>query len=122
MGTTQADTDRVFGDPPVNEPQVVQQRRRLLNRWSLIALLVVSAFGTVLYVSNVIAVNRLLRDGAVLGKQNDSLRVVNQNLEAETYRLQAAERVLREATSRLGMIAPERAPTVVDVNNNSRRP
>jgi cell division protein FtsB len=112
---TKADTDRVLGDPPINEPQVVQQRRRLLNRWSLFLLLVVSAAATVLYVSNVIAVNRLLRDGAVLSKQNDSLRVVNQTLEAETYRLQAADRVLREATTRLGMIAPDRAPKVIGV-------
>lgn len=116
MATT--DTDRVLGDPPVNEPQLVQRRRRLLNRWSLFVLLVVSAAATVLYVSNVIAVNRLLRDGAVLSRQNDSLRVVNQNLEAETYRLQAADRVIRDATTKLGMIPPDRAPTVIDVTTS----
>lgn len=105
--------EQTFGDPPRNEAPAVRERRRLLNRWSLFALLVVSAIGTVLYVGNVLAVNTLLRDTATVQRNLDSVRAVNQSLQAETYRLQSAERVTRVATERLGMIPPPKAPTVL---------
>ncbi|MBU3742624.1 MAG: hypothetical protein FGM24_10130 [Candidatus Kapabacteria bacterium] len=98
---------------PVNEPKAIVRQRRLLNRWSLFALVVVSAASTVLYVSNVIRVNQLLRDTDMMRRANDSLQVVNQHLRAETYRLQSADHITRVAVERLRMQAPPKAPVVL---------
>lgn len=99
--------------PPAKEsPQLVRQRR-LLNRWSVFALVAVTAGATVLYVSNVIQVNRLLRDVESRTKTLDSLQSVHDIMRREVYRLQSAERVTRLASERLGMIPPQKAPVVL---------
>jgi len=97
---------------PVKESPTLVRQRRLLNRWSIFALVFVSALATVLYVNNVITVNRLLRDSEAMRKSVDSLRDVNRSLQTEVFRLQSAERVTRIATERLGMTPPPQAPTV----------
>lgn len=107
--------ERIDQEPskPTNEPKALQQQRRLLNRWSIFALVVVSAISTVLYVSNVIRVNQLLRETDAARRSIDSLQIVNQSLRAETYRLQSSERITRVATERLGMVPPPKAPVVL---------
>jgi cell division protein FtsL len=95
------------------EPTAIVQQRRLLNRWSLFALFFISASATVLYVSNVIAVNKLSNETEILRKQRDSLETLNKSLRTETFRLQSADRVVRIATEKLGMIPPPEAPVVV---------
>lgn len=107
--------ERIDPEPskPTNEPKALQQQRRLLNRWSIFALVVVSAISTVLYVSNVIRVNQLLRETDAMRRSIDSLQIVNQSLRAETYRLQSSERITRVATERLGMVPPPKAPVVL---------
>ena len=99
-------------EKPVKESPTLVRQRRLLNRWSIFALVFVSALATVLYVNNVITVDKLLRDGEAMRKSVDSLRTVNQSLQTEVFRLQSAERVTRIATERLGMTPPPQAPTV----------
>ncbi|RPI69160.1 MAG: hypothetical protein EHM43_02695 [Ignavibacteriae bacterium] len=106
-------TDPPIDPVPVPEPQQIAVQRKLLNRWSLFALFAISAASTVLYVSNVIAVNRLSAECDALKHDVDSLHVLNQSLRTESYRLQSAERVTRIATEKLGMIAPEEAPTIL---------
>lgn len=96
----------------VKESPTLVRQRRLLNRWSIFALVFVSALATVLYVNNVITVDRLLRDTEAMRKSVDSLRTVNQSLQTEVFRLQSSERVTRIATERLGMTPPPQAPTV----------
>lgn len=98
---------------PVPESKQIATQRRLLNRWSLFALFAISAAFTVLYVSNVIAVNKLSAECEALRQDADSLNVLNQSLRTESYRLQSAERITRIATEKLGMVAPEEAPTVL---------
>lgn len=99
--------------PPAKESPTLVKRRRLLNRWSIFALIFVSAVATVLYVSNVIAINRLLKETDTLRRSVDSIRIVNHSLRTEVYRLQSSERITRIATERLGMIPPPKAPTVL---------
>jgi cell division protein FtsL len=99
--------------PAKESPSLVKQRR-LLNRWSIFALVFVSAVSTVLYVSNVIAVKKLLVETEDLNRKIDSLRTVNESLRTETYRLQSSERITRVATERLGLIPPPKAPTVLE--------
>lgn len=76
-------------------------------------LVAVSASATVLYVNNVITLNHMQGRADALNKSIDSLRSLNQNLRAETYRLQSSERISRIATERLGMIASPKAPVVL---------
>ncbi|MBC8124505.1 MAG: cell division protein FtsL [Candidatus Kapabacteria bacterium] len=96
------------------EPTALVQQRSLLNRWSIFALVFVSAISTVLYVSNVIGVKKLLVESDVLQKRIDSLRTVNESLRTESYRLQSADRITRIAQERLGLIPPPQAPTVLE--------
>lgn len=98
---------------PANEPKALVRQRRLLNRWSMFALVIVSAASTVLYVSNVIRVNQLLRDIESKRRSNDSLQTVNQHLRAETYRLESADHITRVAVERLHMKPPQQAPVVL---------
>jgi len=100
--------------PPGKESPTLVKQRRLLNRWSLFALFFISAIATVLYVSNVIAVNAISTDVDALTRQRDSLQILNQSLRTESYKLQSAERVTRIATERLGMIPPDEAPVVIE--------
>lgn len=103
--------------PTKEAPSIVKQRR-LLNRWSIFALVFVSAISTVLYVSNVIAVKKLLMETDVLRRRIDSLRWVNESLRTESYRLQSAERITRIAQERLQLIPPPKAPTIVEETIN----
>jgi cell division protein FtsL len=100
-------------EKPVKEPTAIVQQRRLLNRWSLFALFFISAAATVLYVSNVIAVNKLSNDTEQLRRQSDSLETLVKSLRTESYRLQSAEHVTGVATEKLGMIPPPAAPVVI---------
>lgn len=99
---------------PIKESPQITQQRNLLNRWSMFALLIVSALFTFLYVSNVIRVRKLLEHKEVLTKHIDSLKAVNETLKTETYRLQSAQRITRIAQERLGLIPPKQAPTVIE--------
>ena len=99
---------------PTKEPPSLVKQRRLLNRWSIFALVFVSAISTVLYVSNVIAVKKLLMDTDTLRRRIDSLRWVNESLRTESYRLQSAERITRIAQDHLHLIPPPKAPTIVE--------
>ena len=103
-------------EKPVKESPTLVRQRRLLNRWSIFALVFVSALATVLYVNNVITVDKLLRETQAMKKSADSLRDVNQSLQTEVFRLQSAERVTRIATERLGMMPPPQAPTVIEAD------
>jgi cell division protein FtsL len=96
-------------------PSLVKQRR-LLNRWSIMALLIVSAGATVLYVSNVLTVKKYLRQKERLTRTNDSLRDVNATLRNETYRLQSSERITRIAEQHLGLQAPNSSPKIIRRN------
>lgn len=95
------------------EAPVIVRQRRLLNRWSTFALVIVSAVFTVLYVSNVIAVKKLVVESDTLKRRIDSLQAVNESLRTESYRLQSADRITGIAQERLGLIPPPTAPTVL---------
>lgn len=98
---------------PGKEPTAIVKQRRLINRWSLFALFFISASATVLYVSNVIAVNKLSQETEQLRRNVDSLETLKKSLRNETYRLQSSERVTKIATEKLGMIPPQEAPVVL---------
>lgn len=95
------------------ELATVVQTRRLLNRWSIFGLLGVSAVFMVLYVSNVISVNTLLRRIPRLEEKHDSLLYQSRRLEETIARLQSAERITSIAKDKLGMVPNSHAPQVL---------
>lgn len=99
---------------PTKEPQVLIKQRRLLNRWSIFALVFVSAAATVLYVNNVIGVKKLLVESDILQRRIDSMKTVNESLRTESYRLQSSDRITRIAQEKLGLIPPPQAPTILE--------
>lgn len=98
---------------PVKEAPSIVKQRNLLNRWSIMALMLISASATVLYVNNVLEIKTLLKHKESLKKSADSMRVVNETLKYETYRLQSSERITRIAQERLGLVPPAKAPTII---------
>ena len=99
------------------EAPTVIQRRNVLNRWSVFGLLGLSAVFMVLYVSNVISVNSLLRKIPRLEDKRDSLLYQSRRLEETIARLQSAERITHIAKEKLGMIPNQNAPHVLPKNN-----
>lgn len=97
--------------PP--EPGAVVKERRKLNRLSIFLLVVCSAFGTILYVSNVVRVNELLQEVQTLERSRDSLVSANEALRIETTRLRSADRISHIAAEKLGMMQPQEAPVVI---------
>ncbi|MBI3232468.1 MAG: cell division protein FtsL [Bacteroidetes bacterium] len=96
--------------PEQKEPAAIVKERKLLNRWSIFGLLVVSAAVVVLYVSNVVRVNTMMRDMQSHEKTRDSLVYSNQGLQSEIMRLQSAERITTIAKTKLGMIPNPQVP------------
>ncbi|MFN8359675.1 MAG: cell division protein FtsL [Candidatus Kapaibacterium sp.] len=94
---------------PKESPALVKERK-LLNRWSIFGLLIISSVLVVLYVSNVVRVNTLLREMQDREKSRDSLLYVNLSLQNEIMRLQSAERITAIAQSKLNMIQNPQAP------------
>jgi len=96
-----------------NEAMPIVQRKKMLNRWSIFGLLGMSAVFMVLYVSNVITVNGLLRRIPRLEEKRDSLLYESRRLEESIARLQSAERITSIAKEKLGMIPNQSAPQVL---------
>ncbi|HRE56478.1 MAG TPA: septum formation initiator family protein [Candidatus Kapabacteria bacterium] len=95
------------------EATAIVQTRRLVNRWSVFGLLGMSAIFMVLYVSNVISVNTLLRRIPKLEEKHDSLLYQSRRLEESIARLQSAERITIIAKEKLGMVPNQNAPQVL---------
>ncbi|MBK9250190.1 MAG: hypothetical protein IPM69_19305 [Ignavibacteria bacterium] len=94
---------------PKESPSIVKERK-LLNRWSIFGLLIISSVFVVLYVSNVVRVNTLLTAMQDHEKTLDSLLYVNQSLQNEIMQLQSTERITAIAQTKLKMIQNPQAP------------
>ena len=76
----------------------------------MFGLLIASAGAIILFVSNALAVNRLVVEIASLRKEHEKLLHRNELLRAEMIRLQSADRIADIARERLGMIQAQGAP------------
>ncbi len=84
-----------------------------INRWIVFLLVVASAATTILYISNVLAVNDLLEHTQKLEKQVQEIRTSNELLNAKVIQLQSAERITSIAEQKLNMQKPLKAPELV---------
>lgn len=96
--------------PVEKEPAVVTKTRRLLNRWSIFALLFVFSIAVVLFVSNALAVNQLVVDIGNLESEREKLLRQNELLRAKIIALSAPDRITEYARTQLGMIQAATAP------------
>lgn len=93
-------------------PTIIKERKKL-NRLSIMALVVISALFTIVYVWNVFQVNQLLREVEHLSKQYEELKNTNDVLRGVIIRLQEPERITKIASEKLGMITATEAPEVL---------
>lgn len=84
-----------------------------INRWKAFGLLVLAAASTIVYVSNVMAVNSLLEDNRKLEKQITEIKNLNEILNSRIIELESAERITEIAEKQLGMKKPDAAPTII---------
>ncbi|KXB97449.1 MAG: hypothetical protein AA908_06210 [Chlorobi bacterium NICIL-2] len=85
--------------------------RRVL--WAAIAVVAVLA-GLLWQVSNVVAINALLASIEAKQRQLDSLETLVRQERAAIARREAADRIRRLASERLGMIEPGRPPILIE--------
>lgn len=83
------------------------------NRWRIFGWLALSSAATVFYVSNVFAVNNLLKDNQIYRKEIEALRNSNDLLNSRAAALQSAERIMTIAETKLGMVKADRAPEII---------
>ncbi len=91
-------------------PSTVSKSRKLFNRWSLLGLLVLSSALIVFFVSNVIAVNKLVDEIDARRDELKQLERQNERLKAEWVRLESPDRITEFAQEHLGMIQAPQAP------------
>jgi hypothetical protein len=94
----------------VSEKQITVQPKPRLSRWKTFGIVALAALSTVVYVSNVLAVDRLLEEVHTLKKQKESVVNKKELLKSRINQLQAAERIIPIATEKLKMIKAEKAP------------
>jgi cell division protein FtsB len=96
--------------PESNNPQ---KKQAVSGRLKIFGLVITGALVTILYVSNVMSVNSLLKDVQARKKQYEKIRNYNELLNAKINDLQSAERITTIAHDRLGMDRGQEAPVVL---------
>lgn len=86
------------------------------NRWSVFAFVTFAAVSTVIYVSNVRNINNLAEMADKKSRLLDELRNSNEVLNHRLVQLQAPSRIIEIATTKLGMVKPDKAPIVINEN------
>lgn len=87
------------------------------NRWSVFAFVAFSAISTVIYVRNVQNINDLAENVDKKQIQLDELKNHNHVLNHKLVQLQSPERINQIATTKLGMVKPDKAPLIIDEND-----
>ncbi|HPI21237.1 MAG TPA: cell division protein FtsL [Candidatus Kapabacteria bacterium] len=89
---------------------IIKQYIELINRWTVFGLIaLVSAF-TILYVANVIYINKLLQNNQLLDKNYEALRNNNNILKTRLNQIQSPSRIINIAEKNLGMKKAEELP------------
>lgn len=116
--------DRRFiynGDPQAVTPgYAIRPNRRVVRRrrstFNIIVTLFGLAVGIILYISNILAVNRLVMQIHDLEKASDKIRNTNEALRADINRKSAWNRIGKTATDDLGLVYPKDPPQWFEVD------
>lgn len=98
--------------PPANRPF----RKRKVSTFNILLSLLLLAVVSVLYVSNIIAVNQLVVEVEELKMSVDKIENMSEILRSEINRKSSMERITRIATDRLGMQYPKQPPIWLEID------
>jgi len=109
------------GDPPPRTaPYVMRQNRRATRRkhstFNLVVMLLGFGLAIVVYVNNVIAINRLSASIGDLEKKLMDIQNKNEMLRSEVSRKSGRERIGTIAAGQLGLRYPSEPPVAIDVD------
>jgi len=122
--------DLVYNGPMTQDESVprsapmpgVQRNRRSTKRkvspFNVVHLLFAVAVVSVLYISNILAVSRLLREIDVLENTHRRLQDEQELMRADINRLSSLERVERVASEQLGLGTPTSVPVWLEVDQD----
>jgi cell division protein FtsL len=116
-GTTPPQTER--SDETVNVPSSPKNRktsRRKVSPFNVIVILFGVAVISVLYISNILAVGRLVIQIDQLQKQHQQLTNDQELLKAQVNRLSALDRVQQIAQDQLGLRSPKQIPMWIAID------
>jgi cell division protein FtsB len=112
-------TAPVSPSPSVGEVVPMRNRkvvRRKVSTFNIILLLLGSAAAIVLYIGNIIAVDRLVAEIDALQRQHQKIVSEQEILRAEANRLSALERINKKASEELGLVNPNQPPTQLNAD------
>ncbi len=104
------------GDPAAARPRNRRGTRRAISPFNMILILLGVAVVSVLYISNVLAVGRLLIQNNTLEVKHRQLLNDQELLRAQISRLESLERVEKVATEQLGLKPPTQPPVWLEVD------
>ena len=90
--------------------------RRKVSTFNLIAILLAAGFAVVVYVNNVIVINRLSLEVSQLEQRYESIRNTNVTLQAEVNKKSEWERIGTIATQQLGLRYPAEQPGWIGID------
>jgi cell division protein FtsL len=90
--------------------------RRRSSTFNTMAALFLAAVAIILYISNIIAVNRLAVEVNDLQQKYEAVMNSNEILRAEVNRRSSPERIGKIAVEQLGLQYPKQQPQVLDVD------
>ncbi len=111
------------GDPQARNPgYAVRPNRKAVRRkvstFNIILWLFGVGIAIVLYVDNIITINRLAFEVNQLQTKYDAVMNTNATLRAEVTRKAAWERIGKNATEQIGLMFPTDQPTLFDVDQD----
>lgn len=95
-------------------------KKRKISTFNVILTLVLSAIVSVLYISNIIAVNQLAAEIGDLKSAYSTIESANEILRLETNRKSSMDRITRIAAERMNMMYPQQPPIWFEVENGHR--
>lgn len=95
--------------------------KRNVSTFNIILMLFGAATVIVLYISNIIAVDRLMTEINSLQQQHQRILSEQEILKAEVNRLSSLERITRKATDELGLVNPKEPPIWMNIDREKIR-
>jgi len=96
-------------------------RRRKVSPFNLMLMLIGSAIAIVLYISNVIAVQQLVREVGVLRTRYQQILNEQEVLNAQINRMSSLERIRKMAEDNLGLRNPKDTPRWIQIDGEKVR-
>jgi cell division protein FtsL len=104
-----------------DEKKVPQKPKIWLNRGYILIIIAAAAFSTILYVGNVIYIDKSMKINLDLAKELAAFRNENDLLRKQLNELQSPQRIIGIAEIKLGMVKAAEAPIVIKTSSLTDR-